>query len=131
MLQDLKKSILEDGKIDAEEVQKLEAVIFEDGKVDKEEADLMFELNDAVSESGSFVPEFKTLFVKSLSSYVLEDEETPGVVDAEEAQYLFDKISGDGALDENEQALLKDIKAKATSVDAILDPLFALIPSES
>lgn len=45
-LVELKKQLLEDGIIDAQEVKTLEAVIFEDGIVDKEEADFLFELNN-------------------------------------------------------------------------------------
>lgn len=128
MLQELKTSILEDGKIDAEEVVKLNEAIYADGKVDKEEADLLFDLNDAVSEAKAYCPEFETLFVDAITSYVLEDDETPGVVDPTEAAYIVEKISGDGALDELEQKLLKNIKAKAVSIDSSLDELMALVP---
>ena len=83
MLQDLVKSILEDGRIDADEVATLREAIFADGKVDKEEADALFTLNDAVSESGNFDPSFKDLFVEAVSSYVLADAVSPGVVDAD------------------------------------------------
>jgi uncharacterized tellurite resistance protein B-like protein len=130
MLQKLKTDILADGKIDADEVVQLRTAIYEDGKIDKEEADLLFALNDAVSVSGSFDPTFTTLFVEAISDYVLADEATPGVVDAIEAKYLVDQISGDGAMDENEQLLLKNIKAKATSIDSALDELYSLLPVE-
>jgi hypothetical protein len=129
MLQKLKEDILADGKIDAEEVKQLETTIYADGIVDKEEMDVLFDLNDAVSESGNFDSSFKTLFVKAITDGVLADEKTPGVVDADEAKYLFDKISGDGSLDDNEQALLREIKAKATSIDPALDELYALLPA--
>ena len=48
-LEELKRELLADGKIDAEEVNKLHEVLYADGKIDQEEADFLFELNDAVS----------------------------------------------------------------------------------
>ena len=46
-LEELKKDVLEDGVIDAKEVQEIEKVIYADGKIDQDEADFLFDLNDA------------------------------------------------------------------------------------
>ena len=48
-LEELKKSVLEDGIIDAAEVKEIRDVVYADGKIDQEEAEFLFELNDAVS----------------------------------------------------------------------------------
>ena len=48
-LEQLKKELLEDGIIDAQEVEELQAVLYADGVIDKDEANFLFELNDAVS----------------------------------------------------------------------------------
>ena len=42
-LEELKKELLADGKIDAEEVARLREVLYADGKIDQEEADFVFE----------------------------------------------------------------------------------------
>jgi uncharacterized membrane protein YebE (DUF533 family) len=112
-LEDLKTAILEDGIIDAAEVESIKNKIYEDGVIDREEADFLFELNDATSgkENDS---SWKDLFVKALSDYVLADDDSPGVIDEEEASYLKEKIQGDGVVDGNELALLVNITAKAT-----------------
>jgi uncharacterized tellurite resistance protein B-like protein len=116
-LEELKARVLEDGKIDAAEVEEIRDVIFADEKIDKEEADMLFAINDAVTDADN-TPEWRKLFVEAITSYVLEDENTPGVVDQEEGKYLYDKIAGDGALDETEQALLRNIREKATEIDS-------------
>lgn len=111
-LNELKKALLEDGIIDAEEVKTIKDVIYEDGKIDKEEADFLFELNDAVSGKDN-APEWKGLFIDAITAYVLEDEVSPGEIDEDEAEYLYNQIKGDGQVDDTERALLENIKAKA------------------
>ncbi|MDR3340813.1 MAG: TerB family tellurite resistance protein [Candidatus Symbiothrix sp.] len=111
-LNELKKSILADGVIDEAEVKQLQAVLYADGSIDKEEAEFLFELNDAVSGKDNHAS-WKTLFVDAITSYLLEDETSPGEIDAEEAEWLLAKIQGDGQLDETEAALLANLKAKA------------------
>lgn len=111
-LDELKKALLEDGIIDAEEVKTIKDVIYEDGKIDKEEADFLFELNDAVSGKDN-APEWKGLFIDAITAYVLEDEVSPGEIDEDEAEYLYNQIKGDGQVDDTERALLENIKAKA------------------
>ena len=121
-LEELKKELLADGIIDAEEVKTLESVIFEDGVVDKEEADFIFELNNAVSGKAN-APEWKDFFVKAITSFVLDDDKSNGEVDDDEAKYLYDQIKGDGQIDDVEKALLENIKAKSNNFPAILEEL--------
>jgi hypothetical protein len=111
-LNELKKSILTDGVIDEAEVKQLRAVLYADGTIDKEEAEFLFELNDAVSGKDNH-KSWQTFFVDAVTSYLLEDETSPGEIDDEEAQWLLSKIQGDGNLDEIELALLVNLKSKA------------------
>ena len=121
-LEELKKDLLADGVIDAAEVKELEAVLYEDGVIDKEEADFLFELNNAVSGKAN-APEWKDFFVKAISSFVLEDETSPGEIDEDEAKYLYDLIKGDGQIDDIEKALLENIKAKSKNFPSLLAEL--------
>ena len=121
-LEQLKKELLADGIIDSEEVKTIKAVIYEDGKIDKDEADLLFELNDAVSGKEN-APEWKDLFVDAITAFVLEDEVSPNEIDEDEAEYLYNQIKGDGQVDDIERALLENIKAKAKSFPAKLASL--------
>lgn len=104
----LKISILEDGVIDAEEVTQISSVIWDDGTIDREEADFLFELNDAKKEA---VPEWTALFVKAISAHLLDDDTSPGEIDADEAKWLIGKIMGDGQVDKVEKALLAHLAA--------------------
>lgn len=121
-LEEFKKDLLADGVIDAAEVKELEAVLYADGVIDKDEADFLFEINNAVSGKKN-APEWKDFFVKAISSFVLEDETSPGEIDDEEAKYLYDQIKGDGQIDDIEKALLENIKAKSKNFPSLLAEL--------
>ena len=99
-LEELKKDLLADGIIDADEVKELEEVLYEDGVIDKDEADFLFELNDAVTGKAND-PSWEEFFVKAVTSFVLEDETSPGT----------------------EKALLLNIKAKSKNFPKILEDL--------
>ena len=121
-LDELGKELLADGIIDASELKELEKVLYADGVIDKEEADFLFELNNAVSGKEN-APEWKAFFVKAITSFVLEDETSPGEIDDDEAKYLYDQIKGDGQIDDIEKALLENIKAKSKNFPALLAEL--------
>lgn len=118
-LEEIREAVLEDGVIDTEEAMALRERVYLDGKVDQEEADFLFELNDAVSGKDN-CSEWTDLFVDALTAFVLEDDETPGVIDESEAIYLISKIFADGTVDSNEIALLTNLKDKAASIHPTL-----------
>jgi uncharacterized membrane protein YebE (DUF533 family) len=124
VLSSLKAAVLEDGVIDGAEVEMIRKVIYGTGgaggtAVDRVEADFLFELNDATSGKENH-PSWKALFVEAITAHVLEDKVSPGAVDEAEADWLIARIEKDGVYDENEKALLRNIKAKATSIAAKL-----------
>lgn len=110
--QQLKKELLADGKIDAEEVKKLRDVLYADGKIDQEEADFVFELNDAVSGKKND-PTWNQFFVQVITDYLLKDEKSPGVIDEDEGKWLVEKIGADGKVDGVEKQLLNHLKQNA------------------
>lgn len=116
-MKELIKEIVADGVVDASEVKKIRDLFYADGTIDQDEADAMFEINDAVSGNEND-ESYEQLFVDVLSDFVLKDEETPGVVDQSEGDYLVDKIKGDGEIDSVEKAFLLNISEKATEIQS-------------
>lgn len=110
-LQELKQDILADGIIDADEVKRIESQIFADGKIDRIEADFLFEVNDAVSGRENDIA-WSKLFVRAITSYLLDDEKSPGVIDSEEVEWLLEKLNKDGQIDDIEKDLLLNLKSK-------------------
>ena len=115
ILNDLKKAILEDGKIDADEVSQIKKVIYADSCIDIEEADFLFDLNDKCSGADNHAS-WSTLFVDAICSYLLDDEKSPSEIDIEESKWLLNKIQSDGKLDANEKKLLRKLASAAKSM---------------
>ncbi|MGV8815981.1 MAG: TerB family tellurite resistance protein [Gelidibacter sp.] len=121
-LEQLKKELLADGIIDAVEVKELKEVLYADGVIDTEEAEFLFEINDAVSGKDNDAS-WESLFINAITSFLLEDEASPGEIDEEEAEWLFKRIKGDGQIDEIEKNLLLNLKDKAKSFPENLESL--------
>jgi len=113
--EEFKKSLLEDGIIDANEVVQLRKELYADGIIDKDEADFLFELNDATSGAAND-PSWDALFVEAICDFLLKDEISPGEVDDNEAEWLLARIVKDGVFDANEKALIAALKAQAKSL---------------
>jgi hypothetical protein len=124
ILANVKDAVLDDGIIDAAEVELLSKVIYGAGGssgayVDRDEANLLFDLNDATTGKANDAS-WKDLFVAGITSHVLGDDASPDAVDADEAAWLIERIEGDDVYDDNEKALLRNIKDKAASLDGKL-----------
>jgi len=116
-LSELVSEITADGKIDAQEVNKIRERIFADGKIDQEEAEFLFDLNDATTNNDA---SWQDLFVEAIAQYLLGDVDSPGEIDEAEAEWLISKIEKDGEYDETEKALLKTLKNRATAINSQL-----------
>lgn len=121
-LQELKKELLADGIIDAEEVVKLKEILYADGIIDKEEAEFLFEINDAVTGKDND-PSWEAFFIQAISDFLLKDEVSPGEIDDEEAAWLIEKTGADGQVDGTEKALLENLKKEAKSFPVSLAAL--------
>jgi hypothetical protein len=126
-LDQLKAEILEDGIIDADEVGWLRERLYDDGVIDEEEADFLFALNDAVSGQANHAS-WGELFAQAIADFVLKDDVSPGVVDEDEAAYLYAKLWADGQIDDVERLLIAKLKAEAKGpIPAKLQALFDLL----
>lgn len=121
-MRELIEEVIADGVVDAAEVTQLREAFYADGVIDEEEVRAIFEINDAVSGNDNDAS-FTTLFADVVSAFVLEDEETPGVVDEDEANLIVELMEGDGQIDANEVAALTKIKAEAKIIHPTLGSL--------
>ncbi len=113
----LKREIFADGRITKEDVTRL-ANHFT-GEIKKEEADFIFDLKDNVVKDKA-VPEFYAWFVEIITSYLLEDEDTPGEISDEEAKWLRAKITRKGEFDQADKKLIENLKEKSITFPSIL-----------
>lgn len=118
-LEDIRREIIADGKIDHHDIILLKDMITAQGGVSLQMANLLFDIKDNVKPS-KLPAEFKDFFVNTLTSYLLDDEETPGEIDEEEAKWLRGKIQKNGHTDDYDIALLNSLKEKSINFPAIL-----------
>lgn len=116
----MKKLILEDKKIDDQEVAILRTMIQKTRKgtplpVQRLEVEFLFDLNEA-TVGGRNDDTWKTFFVETVAAHLLDDESTPGVIDEKEASWLIDIIERDKQYDPNEIALLMHVRNHAKEI---------------
>ncbi len=116
-LHQLKREIFANGRITKEDVEHLSSYFT--GEIKKEEADFIFDLKDNIVTDKA-VPEFYKWFVEVITSYLLEDEDTPGEISEEEAKWLRAKITRKGDFDRADKQLIANLKEKSITYPSIL-----------
>ena len=106
-LQSLYESVVEDGVVDAGEVEEIRKEVYADGKVDIEEVEFLFKINDAVSGNKNDTV-WDDLFVSAITDNIMDD----GVIDSDEVDLLVRLIGADGKVDGAEKKLLENLKGK-------------------
>ena len=116
---ELRKQVLADGLIDSADVEMLRQVLNLDEGLNQLKADFLIDLKNSVSHD-KLTPEFKHLFVDALTAYLLNDEDSPGEIDENEARWLRGKIQSTGRTDEYDRALLDNLKGRSINFPKIL-----------
>ena len=119
-LEQLKRTIVADGRVSTEDVDLLREALFRGEGIDRQKADFLFKLKDTISKELQ-IPEFKELFVEAITIFLLEDEMSPGEIDESEAKWLRAKIQTKGYLDELDILLLDSIRKKSINYPEILN----------
>ena len=121
----MKARIIRDGFIDDYEVEMVQKLISGNGgnnnmNVDRTKANFLFDLNDKAAGMPNS-PEWKDLFVEAIGKHVLKGGISPGVVDEGTVDWLIERVSADGDIDENERVLLEFIKKNAREIESGLE----------
>lgn len=117
-LLDIAHHILEDHHISVDEVEMMRASIVADGAIDQEEAEMLFAINDAVSDGGSKCREYDQFFIEAITAFLLADDISWGVMDDTEWDWLKAMVGEDDDLDDLEVKLLAHLAKTSTSVPA-------------
>ena len=123
-LSDMRDEIIRQGSVNADQVKDLRLEIFsetrvmermlEDGIVDREEAEMLFSINDALSE-GHYDEAWRDLFIEAITSHVLKDETSPDLLDEEEARFILTRVERDGKVNPIELDLLVNVSTSVRS----------------
>jgi len=99
------------GSIKDADVLKVRRNYYDDGIITAEEADAIFALNDACPVQD---PAWADCFVETITDYLVEQAEPRGYLTAENAQWLIERIAGDGRVEtKTELELLVNVLDKA------------------
>src|SRR5436190_2638358 len=99
------------GSIKDADVLKVRRSYYDDGIITAEEAEAIFALNDACPVQD---PAWADCFIETITDYLVEQAEPQGYLTAENAQWLFDRISRDGRVEtKTELELLVNVLDKA------------------
>jgi len=109
-------------EIDAKLVAEVEKELFADGKITREEVQFMYNMNREVAFK-TVDSSWKDLYAKVMTSYVLDDEKSPGVIDDEEAKIVEDIVKKDKAVYEVEHNMLTYLKAHVKDFPSVLEAL--------
>jgi len=118
-LQELKKRIVANGHLTESEVDELRDLI-QEGGMTKEKGEFLFEFKDNMNPK-RMIPSFKALFINSISELLLEDEDSPGEIDENEAKWLRAKLQHKGYMDKVDRRLLDNLRNKAINYPDVLN----------
>ena len=118
-LDELKRNIYKDGHITPSEIDLIEEFLQSDGGMNKTKGNFLFDLKNNYTKD-KLPPKFKSIFINSITSYLLDDEDSPGEIDEDEAKWLRAKIQYNGKIDEYDKALLENLKKKSINFPQVL-----------
>ena len=104
-LRKLMHDILENGKVEGNEVELLRQVLYADGKIDTAEANFLVELHKKVQRISHA---FEKFFYQAIKDYLLHD----GKITAQETAWLRQMLMADGKIDEYEKKLLTGLRGE-------------------
>lgn len=120
-LNELRRAIVSDGTISKEDVTRLRmAMLCDDEGMTMEKGNMLFELKDNVSKD-HMADEFTELFVDAICSLLLEDEESPGEIDDNEAKWVRAHMQAKGYLDGTDKRLVKELRRRSINFPEILN----------
>ena len=118
-LEELRDDIIRQNSFTQEDVDALAELIRADGGMDLKKANILFEIKEHVK--GKAPASFRKLFVNSITKFLLEDEDSPGKIDRDEAQWLRARIQYMGEFDSYDRALTENLRRRSINFPKILE----------
>jgi uncharacterized membrane protein YqhA len=119
-LTELKKAIFADGIIDEDNVRQLREALFAGKGMNREKADFLFEIKNSISKN-KMTKGLSNLFVEAISAFLLNDDDSPGEIDDNEAKWLRARIQIKGYADAADKKLLENLRRKSINFPQVLN----------
>ena len=118
-LEELRDRLIRQDNITTEEVETLKTLLYGGEGMNLHKGNILFEIKEHVK--GKAPAAFKKLFVDAIAKLMLEDGNSPGRIDKEEAQWLRAKIQFVGDYDSYDRAVVENIRRKSINFPKILE----------
>ena len=120
-LETIRDRVIKSGELTAADVVELKEIILVPGAMNMHKGNTLFEIKEYAMKGKKIDPHFKRLFVDAITKFLLEDELSPGRIDAEEAQWLRARIQYNGDYDSYDRAVVETLRKKSINFPKILE----------
>lgn len=105
-----------------EDIAELKKLLNADGGMSLSKGNILFDIKENLLKSKTKIPsKFKTLFVDSITKFLLEDRLSPGKIDKDEAQWLRARIQYNNDYDVYDRSLVENLRKKSINFPKILE----------
>lgn len=121
-LEEIRERIRNREPLTQETIEDIKKNLYSGEGMNLAKGNLLFDIKEYVVKNKLKAPaQFKTLFVDSITKLLLEDKNSPGRIDKEEAQWLRARIQYNNDYDSYEQSLVENIRKKSINFPKILE----------
>jgi len=116
ILEIIAKGVQCDGVLNQEELAVLKETLLQDRVVDAREASLLFDIQKHLKANEQADETFYNLFVHGVTSYLINSDDAPGTLSAQQFAWLQERISEDHLYTELESDLLRNLVVEAETL---------------
>lgn len=109
---ELRKTIFANGKIDENDVALLREKLAINQSMSRDKGNFLFDVKDNTDRNNQ-CDAFKEFFVEAITTFLLDDDNSPGEINDDEAKWLRAKIRFKGYTDKTDEMLIKNLKRKS------------------
>lgn len=119
-LECIRDRVMKSGELTARDVDEIRDNIRSEG-MNIHRGNLLFEIKEYALKGKKIDTQFKRVFVDAISKFLLEDPDSPGKIDASEAQWLRARIQYNSDYDSYDRAVVETIRKKSINFPKILE----------
>lgn len=119
-LETIRDRVIKNHELTAQDVAEIQDLVKGPGGMDMKKGNLLFEIKEHALK-GKVDPKFKKVFVDAITKYLIDDPDSPGKIDAQEAQWLRARIQYNSNYDSYDKAVVENLRKKSINFPKILE----------
>ena len=118
-LEIIRDRVIKHHELTENDVNEIANILKDSIGMDMRRGNLLFEIKEHALK-GKYDPRFKKVFVDAITKFLLDDDNSPGKIDPEEAKWLRARIQYNGEYDAFDKAVIDNIRKKSINFPKIL-----------